>query len=122
MMPALEALQWHQPSHHLCEIGIRHWDCYWFGKRRTWGDTFPHYWSVVTAAAYHRYAQITGEDTYQQRAIQTVRGNLSLFANDGRASCAFVYPRRVNGLRANFADAYANDQDWALLYYLMVNE
>jgi hypothetical protein len=122
MMPALEALQWHQPSHHLCEIGIRHWDCYWFGKRRIWGDTFPHYWSVVTAAAYHRYAQITGEDTYQQRAMQTVRGNLSLFANDGRASCAFVYPRRVNGLRANFADAYANDQDWALLYYLMVNE
>jgi len=29
-------------------------------------------------------------------------------------------PRRVNGEPAHYADAYANDQDWALMYYLMV--
>ena len=38
MLPALEALQWHQPSYRMNEIGIRHWDGYWFGKRQTYGD------------------------------------------------------------------------------------
>ena len=32
------------------------------------------------------------------------------------------YPRRVNGAPAHYADAYANDQDWALMYWLLVNE
>ena len=34
----------------------------------------------------------------------------------------FVFPRRVNGEPAHYADAYANDQDWALLFYMLVNE
>ncbi len=37
-----------QPSYHLNEIAIRHWDGYWFGKREMWGDTFPHYWSTLS--------------------------------------------------------------------------
>jgi len=122
MLPALEALQWHQPSYRMNEIAIRHWDGYWFGKRQTYGDVYPHYWSAITAAAYHRYAQCTGDSTYQQRALQTVRGNLSLFFEDGKATCAFVMPRMVNGKPAHYADAYANDQDWALMYYMLVNE
>ena len=122
MLPALEALQWHQPSYRMNEIGIRHWDGYWFGKRQTYGDVFPHYWSCITGAAYHRYAQCTGDSTYQQRAEQTVRGNLSLFFEDGKATCAFVMPRMVNGKSAHYADDYANDQDWALMWYLLVNE
>ena len=130
MMPALEALAWHQPDHHLNNIAIRHWDGYWFGKRRTWGDVFPHYWSTITAAAFHYYAKALtheGTDTasvadYQQRAKNIVRGNLSLFFEDGRATCAFVYPRSVNGQHAHYADAFANDQDWALLFYLLVNQ
>jgi hypothetical protein len=31
-------------------------------------------------------------------------------------------PRMVNGKPAHYADAYANDQDWALMYYMLVNE
>ena len=122
MLPVLEALQWHQPSYRMNEIAIRHWDGYWFGKRQTYGDVYPHYWSAITGAAYHRYAQCTGDSTYQQRALQTVRGNLSLFFEDGKATCAFVMPRMVNGKPAHYADAYANDQDWALMYYMLVNE
>lgn len=57
-----------------------------------------------------------------RRALQIVQGNLSLFFEDGRATCAFVMPRRVNGEPAHYADAYANDQDWALIYWLLVNE
>ena len=125
MLPALEALQWHQPSYRMNEIAIRHWDGYWFGKRQTYGDVYPHYWSAITAA-YHRYAQCIADSDpkaaadYQQRAEQCVRDNLCLFFEDGRATCAFVMPRRVNGEAAHYADAYANDQDWALMFYLMV--
>lgn len=122
LMPALEALHWHQPSYRMNEIAIRHWDGYWFGKRQTYGDVYPHYWSAITAAAYHYFYKATGETAYQRRAEQIVRGNLSLFFEDGKATCAFVYPRRVNGEPANYADAYANDQDWALMYWLLVNE
>ena len=45
-MPSLEAFNGNQPSYHLNEIAIRHWDGYWFGKREMWGDIFPHYWST----------------------------------------------------------------------------
>ena len=126
MLPALEALQWHQPSYRMNEIAIRHWDGYWFGKRQTYGDVYPHYWSAITAAAYHRYAQCIADSDpetaadYQRRAEQCVLDNLCLFFEDGKATCAFVMPRRVNGEAARYADAYANDQDWALMYYLMV--
>ena len=122
MMPALEALHWHQPSYHMNEIAIRHWDGYWFGKRQTYGDVYPHYWSCITAAAYHYYALATGSSDYREKARRIVENNLSLFFEDGKATCAFVYPRRVNGEAARYADAYANDQDWALMYYLLVNE
>lgn len=122
MLPALEALSGDQPSHRMNGIGIRHWDGYWFGKRQTYGDVFPHYWSAITAAAYHHYAKATGDARYQRRAENIVRGNLSLFSEDGRATCAFVNPRMVNGMPAHYADAYANDQDWALMFYLMVTE
>ena len=146
MMPALEALSAQQPNYHQHEIAIRHWDGYWFGKRQTYGDVYPHYWSCITAAAYHYYAKAaiereqsdacidfaerkqarqevtaTGIHDYQQRAENIVRGNLSLFREDGRATCAFVFPRCVNGEPAHYADAYANDQDWALLFYMLVN-
>lgn len=120
LMPALEALGGHQPSHYLNEIAIRHWDGYWFGKRQTYGDVYPHYWSTITAAAFYYYAQATGKTEYQQRAERIVEGNLSQFFEDGSATCAFVYPRRVNGVPARYADAYANDQDFALVFYLLV--
>ena len=122
LMPALEALHWHQPSYRMNEIAIRHWDGYWFGKRQTYGDVYPHYWSAITAATYYYYAKATGTQDYLRRARQIVQGNLSLFFEDGRATCAFIYPRRVNGEPAHYADAYANDQDWALMYWLLVNE
>lgn len=121
-MPALEAFNGHQPSYHLNDIAIRHWDCYWFGKKRFFGDTMPHYWSTITAAAFHYYALATGKTEFQQRAEEIVRNNLSNFFEDGKASCAYVYTSHVNGEKAAFYDDYANDQDWALYYYLVVNK
>ena len=58
----------------------------------------------------------------KQRAEEIVRNNLCLFFEDGKASCAYVYPHEVNGIKAQFYDEYANDQDWALVHYLLVNK
>ena len=118
---ALEAFNGNQPNFHLNEIAIRHWDGYWFGKREMWGDVFPHYWSTVTGAAFYYYYLCTGDDTYKKRAENIVRNNLCQFFENGAASCAYMYPKKVNGVKAEFYDPYANDQDWALVYYLLVN-
>ena len=116
----LELFNGRQPDHHLHDVAIRHWDGYWFGKRQLWGDTFPHYWSTLTAVAFHHFAQATGDAIYAARAEQIVRNNLSLFTADGRASAAFIYPASVNGIKAHAADPYANDQDWALVHALQL--
>ena len=121
-MPVLDAFNGFQPTYHKHEIAIRHWDGYWFGKREMFGDTFPHYWSTVTGAVYHYYGLCTGDKSYQKRAEEVVRNNLCLFFEDGKASCAYLYPYKVNGIKAAFYDAFANDQDWALVYYYLVNK
>lgn len=111
-----------QPDVRLHHIPIRHWDGYWFGGLRQWGDVFPHYWSVLSAAAFLSWpdgllpAPETAQLRDEGRAI--LRGNLVSFAPDGSATCAFVYPSCVNGQPAHAADPLANDQDWALVYAL----
>ena len=122
MLPVAENLCGQQPDYRLNEIAIRHWDCYWFGKRQLYGDTFPHYWSCVNGAAYYYYAKATGKEEYLAKAKEIVRNNLCNVFEDGTGSCAFVYPKRINGEKAHFADAFANDQDWALAFYLLINE
>lgn len=121
-MPVVEAFNGFQPSYHLNEVAIRHWDGHWFGKREIFGDTFPHYWSTITGAVYYYYTLCTGDKSYQKRAENVVRNNLCLFFEDGKASCAYMYPYKIDGVKAQFYDPYANDQDWALVYYLLVNK
>ena len=99
---------------HLHEIAIRHWDGYWFGKRRVFGDTFPHYWSAENGRTFKRYARLTGNEEYNIRGEHSLRGVLSMFFEDGTATCAYLYPYSVNGKKTDFADPYANDQDWGL--------
>ena len=119
-MRCLESFNGLQPDHRLHEIGIRHWDGFWFGKRKTWGDTMPQYWSTLTAVAFHRYWQATGDASYRERARQIFMNNLCQFEPDGRAHCAYLYPVSVNGATAAFFDPFANDQDWALVHWLQV--
>ncbi|KJK63803.1 hypothetical protein P875_00064698 [Aspergillus parasiticus SU-1] len=118
----LEAFGGRQPDYHLHDIAIRHWDGYWFGKDRMWGDTFPHYWSTLTGIAMHHYANSTGDKTYQTRAEGILRANLALFTEEGRGHCAFIYPTTVDGRKGHYLDPYANDQDWALAHILQVRE
>lgn len=116
----LELFNGRQPDHHLHDIAIRHWDGYWFGKRLLWGDTLPHYWSTLTAIAFHHYAKAGGGASYAERADGIIRNNLSLFTQDGRGSAAYIYPLTVNGQRARVYDPYANDQDWVFVHALQM--
>ncbi len=120
-MQVLELFNGIQPDYHLHEAAIRHWDGYWFGKRRMYGDTFPHYWSALTANVYLLYAVCTKNEEYMKKAQDCYRGVLSMFGADGSASCAYVYPYSINGVRADYKDEYANDQDWGLYLILRYN-
>lgn len=117
-MKVLELFNGLQPDYHLYEVAIRHWDGYWFGKRRMFGDTFPHYWSALTANVYAEYARAVNDTEYKKKADAAYRGVMSLFMLDGSASAAYVYPASVNGNKAGFYDPYANDQDWGMYYML----
>ena len=117
-LPLLEAFNGRQPDHRLNDIGIRHWDGFWFGRLKMWGDTFPHYWSAVTGWVFYRYWQATGLESYRQRGREILLNNLSTFRPDGSATCAYIYPDAVNGNSGRLRDPLANDQDWALVFLL----
>jgi hypothetical protein len=118
----LRAFAADQPDVRMASIPIRHWDGYWFGAQRMWGDVFPHYWSVLSAATYLAWPDglLPDAETARLRAAAyaILRANLASFGPDGSATCAFVYPSCVNGQPAHAADPLANDQDWALVYAL----
>lgn len=118
----LELFNGMQPDYHLYEVAIRHWDGYWFGKRRYFGDTFPHYWSALTGNVFERYGKLTGNSHYLEKAENSRRAVLPMIFVDGRASCAYIYPFKINGLEGEFYDPYANDQDWGLYFYLKSKE
>ncbi|NIK57779.1 hypothetical protein [Kribbella shirazensis] len=121
-LPWLTAFAADQPDVRLRHVPIRHWDGYWFGRLRLWGDVFPHYWSALSAVVYAAWPRdlVTPADAaWLDRAEDAIlHANLVSFAADGSATCAFVYPSCVNGQPAHIADPLANDQDWALVYAL----
>lgn len=113
----LELFEGQQPNHHLYGTSIRHWDGYWFGKRKLLGDTFPHYWSALNGQVYLKMYRITHDENYLKRAHHATRGCLSLIHPSGAASCAYLYPYQINGQRAELFEPLANDQDWILYFY-----
>lgn len=118
----LERFNGHQPSCHMNETPIRYWDDFWFGEGRQQGDTFPHYWSCLTARAFLDYYNICGGEKYKSAAEECIRNCFCLFNERGEGSCAYVYPYKVNGNKGQYYDRWANDQDFALYYYLTINE
>lgn len=107
-----------QPHFQLHQTAIRHWDGYWFGKSKQFGDTFPHYWSALTGRAFAVHARLTGDPESASLARASLRGVLSMFEPDGRATCAVLFPWAVNDDRTEFKDPWANDQDWGLFFAL----
>ena len=74
------------------------WKDYWFGKTPTWGVTIPHYWSTLTAVAFHKYYQCSGDVSYKERAKRIVENNHLDFKENGMASCTYLYPASINKL------------------------
>lgn len=114
----LERFSGHQPSFHLNQIPIRYWDDFWFGKLMTYGDTFPHYWSCLSARSFNDYYKISGETRYLDMARECMRNCLCLFADDGTASAAYLYPYKLDDTFGEAYDGWANDQDFALYFAL----
>ncbi len=115
----LERFGGKQPSFHLYDTPIRYWDGYWFGKKRLWGDVFPHYWSCLSARSFTAYGDISGDRKYKKMAEENMRNCLCLFTPDGRGSAAYMYPHTCNGIDGEFYDIWANDQDFALYFAMM---
>lgn len=110
------------PDYHLYETPIRHWDDYWFGKEQTFGDTFPHYWSVLSGWAYLLMGEAQMDETYFKMAEDNIRNCLCLFSPEGRAYCAYLYPFRIGKKKGKIYDPYANDQDFALYFAMKLFE
>ncbi|WP_210505972.1 hypothetical protein [Naasia sp. SYSU D00057] len=107
-----------QPHARLQGVAIRHWDGYWFGRRRQWGDVFPHYWSVLTSTVLARLPDPLRTAETEALAGTILRANMSNYFPDGSATCAFVFPTAVDGEAAHVADPLANDQDWHLAIWM----
>ncbi len=105
-----------QPDARMHGAAIHHWDDHYFGKHGLFGDTFPHYWSTAGALFSARMAAATGSADDLAHARAGMRACLCSFFPDGRATCAIVTPRTVNGRPGGFIDPWANDQDWALYH------
>lgn len=122
--PLAEALRWlrafggPQPHVRLRDIGVRHWDGYWFGRNRQYGDVFPHHWSALTAVALTQLPPSLRTTESDAAAERIFTANLALFREDGSATCAFVMPSCVDGVPGYREDPLANDQDWALVLWL----
>ncbi len=119
---ALERFDGMQPDFRLNQIPIRYWDDYWFGKSMQFGDTFPHYWSVLSSDVWKDYYNMTNDEKYIGMAHRCIRNCMCLFNNDGTASCAYLYPYYINNKPGEFYDDWANDQDFALYYLLKIIE
>lgn len=117
-LPWLLAFGGPQPHARLHGVAIRHWDGYWFGQNRQWGDVFPHYWSTLTSMVLLRLPASLRTPSTDFIATQVMRANMLNFNTDGSATCAFVTPTSVDGRPAHVADPLANDQDWHLVMWM----
>ena len=117
-----------QPDHLSGGIAIRHWDDYWFGKSRLYGDTLQ-YWCVLSGCVYALASEVTGERAWRDRADRCFRNLLCLYRSDGFGSAARLLPLSVTLLepdgtetgpaeRGERFDAWSNDQ-YAALYYML---
>ena len=119
-----------QPDACLCAQPVRHWDGFWFGGARLYGDTFPQWLGALNGEMLWRAQRVLGR-SYETLWRTNLKGLLSAFRPDGFASCAY-YPfvtetfvadcgacapfAPVGTRRGGFWDDWANDQDWSLYF------
>jgi len=120
----------YQPDFHLNCVTVRYWDNYWFGKIRSYGDVFPHYWSALSGWSLYWYDKARGVDEHKKEIENNLTGNLCIYKPDGMANNCYLYPYRIDLYSSDPMyknqfmktgttygkryDPWANDQDWAL--------
>lgn len=121
-LPWLLSFSGFQPDCRLHGVAIRHWDGHWFGIYRSFGDTFPHYWSALTAEVLLRLPKEIADDHTSKLAAEILRANMANYSADGGATCAYIFPSSVDGRAMNRADPLANDQDEHLNIWMRMIE
>lgn len=109
----LERFDGFQPNYKQNGIPIRFWDDYYAGSyaTMTYGDTFPQQCGLLSARLYANYGKLSGDKRLYKKGLTGLKNGLCLFFPDGKASCAFIFPFRVNGRRGEYYDQFINDQD-----------
>ena len=120
MFKVLMAFCGKQPSVFMHDAPIRHWEGYVFGHSKLYGDTFPSIWGVATAKALSRYSASKEKPIYQSRANNILFNTLMMY-NENKASCAYIYPYKINSYTGKRFDLWANNQDWIIYYNLIYN-
>lgn len=122
-----------QPNFHQNCISVRYWDRYWFGKYASYGDLYPHYWSVLNAWALYWFAKAVGEEElYKDEIVSCITGNLCVYREDGFAYNNYLFPYKIVQYTSDPSyqnpylkpgvfyggnyDPWSNDQDWTLYY------
>lgn len=75
-------------------VPIRHWDGYWFGGKRLYGDTL-HYHAGLSANGSVFAYRVFGDDRWLERARRSFRNCLGLFRADGFGTAAWHLPVTV---------------------------
>lgn len=121
-----------QPNFHMNAINVSHWDRFWFGKRKTYGDLFPHYWTTLAGWSMWWYDKAKNSQEARKLLKSNLSNNLCVYRENGFAHNNYLFPYKVvqytsNGVINNDSltpgvtygknyDAWANDQDWSLYY------
>lgn len=111
-----------QPHYRLNNIPIRYWDNFWFGKIHINGDTFPHYWSVLSGYCYINYGKTVSDVNLVERGRQNLTNCTCNFNEKGEASNSYLFPYSVDDVKTGVKDPFANDQDFALYFLLKGND
>lgn len=128
----LEAFWGNQPDYRLNCVPVRYWDRYWFGKYKSYGDVFPHYWASLAGWAMSFYNEAFPDSSHKKEEKANIYGNLCIFREDGFAYNNYLYPYKITlytsdpdyeneHLKPQITygknyDPWANDQDWALYF------
>jgi hypothetical protein len=131
-LEATNAFRAFQPDFHINGMPLRYWDLYWFAKFKSYGDSMPHWISVLTGEVYELLYQLGRGEKYHEMAVNIVKNNLCVYMGDGFASEGYLFPYKVVQYSSdpNYSnpymppkityghayDDYANDQDWALYF------
>lgn len=117
-----------QPDWRSGGVPIRHWDGFWFGGKRLYGDTL-HYHAGLSGNCYALAWRVLGDERWLERARRCFRNCLGLFRADGFGTAAWYLPVTVTlidrenndlsyAMPAEGPDPWNNDQ-YMVLYVML---